>query len=118
MLKDIRAEARRKVVVMMLTYTAPFATTAGSECSSDEGLTSSWRAMEEYTSRRSDAHLLEHVGVQKWEKGHLLEFRYIYSNLEQIQEKTRPGLLTIFKSTNIVKRDVSVYSKRIGIRKG
>lgn len=72
---------------MVLTYTAAFTAAAGGKRSGDESFTCSWRTVKKYTSRRSDAHLLEHVGVQEWEKGHFLEFRDVWGNLEQIQEK-------------------------------
>lgn len=100
----------------LLTYTATFAAAAGSKCSGNESFTRSWRTMKEYPSRRSNTHLLEHVGVQEWEKGHFLELRDICGNHEQIQETVHLRL-TIFKSTNIIKRDISVHSKRIGVRK-
>jgi len=73
--------------MMLLTYTPAFAAATGGKRSSDESFARSWRTVEKYTSRRSDAHLLEHVGVQEWEKGHFLELRDVCSNLEQIQEK-------------------------------
>ena len=62
---------------MLLTYTAAFATAAGGKRSGDESFTRPRRTVEKYTSRRGDAHLLEHIGVQEWEKGHFLELRDI-----------------------------------------
>ncbi len=71
---------------MLLTYTTAFAATAGGKRSGDESFTRSWGTVEKYSSRRSDAHLLEHVGVQEWEKCHFLELRDVWGNFEQIQE--------------------------------
>jgi len=72
---------------MLLTYTAAFAAADGGKCSGDESFTRSWRTVEKYTSRWGYAHLLEHVGVQEWEKGHFFELRDVCSNLEQVQKK-------------------------------
>jgi hypothetical protein len=78
----------------LLTYASAFAAATSGKRSGDESFTCSWRTVEKNTSRRSDTHFLEHVGVQEWEKGHFLELRDICSNLEQGQEmrQTTHGL--------------------------
>ena len=72
--------------LILLTYTTAFAATASGKRSGDESFTGSWRTVEKDSSGRSDAHLLEHVGIQEWEKCHFLELRDVWVNLEQIQE--------------------------------
>jgi hypothetical protein len=72
---------------VLLTYTATLAAAAGRKSSGNKGFTRSRRAVEEYTTRRRDTHLLEHVRVQEREKGHFLEFRDICGNLSANQRK-------------------------------
>lgn len=61
-----------------LTDLGPSGTAAGSESSSDERLSGSWRSVEEHTSRRGDLEAEEELGVEKRERDHLFELLNVF----------------------------------------
>jgi hypothetical protein len=60
---------------------------------------------------------LEHIGIKKGEKCHLLEFGNILNRVSMGLENVRSRQLTFIKAPNVVKGHIDIDTKRVSIGK-